>query len=62
MNKKIKLRVNGKKVEAEVPTNRLLIDFLRKHPNVSAAARPIPRQAPVMMTTRPTKSRVILRS
>ena len=29
MNKKIKLRVNGKKVEAEVPTNRLLIDFLR---------------------------------
>jgi aerobic carbon-monoxide dehydrogenase small subunit len=29
MNKKIKLRVNEKKVEAEVPTNRLLIDFLR---------------------------------
>jgi carbon-monoxide dehydrogenase small subunit len=29
MNKKIKLRVNGKKVEAEVPTNRLMIDFLR---------------------------------
>src|SRR6266478_6236376 len=29
MNKKIKLRVNGKKVEAEVPTNRLLVDFLR---------------------------------
>ena len=26
MNKKIKFRVNGKKVEAEVPTNRLLID------------------------------------
>src|ERR671918_2574507 len=30
MNKKIKLRVNGKKVEAEVPTNRLMIDFLRE--------------------------------
>src|SRR5262249_27622218 len=29
MNKKIKLRVNGTRVEAEVPTNRLLIDFLR---------------------------------
>ncbi|MBM4298466.1 MAG: (2Fe-2S)-binding protein, partial [Deltaproteobacteria bacterium] len=29
MNKTIKMRVNGKKVEAEVPTNRLLIDFLR---------------------------------
>src|SRR5256712_1460660 len=29
MNKKIKFRVNGKKVEAEVPTNRLLIDCLR---------------------------------
>ena len=29
MNRKIKLRVNGKKVEAEVPTNRLLVDFLR---------------------------------
>jgi aerobic carbon-monoxide dehydrogenase small subunit len=29
MNRKIKLRVNGKKVETEVPTNRLLIDFLR---------------------------------
>src|SRR5438105_14717021 len=29
MNKKIKFRVNGKKVEAEVPTNRLLIDYLR---------------------------------
>jgi aerobic carbon-monoxide dehydrogenase small subunit len=29
MNKKIKLRVNGKKVEADVPTNRLMIDFLR---------------------------------
>jgi carbon-monoxide dehydrogenase small subunit len=29
MNKKIKLRVNGKRVEAEVPTNRLMIDFLR---------------------------------
>jgi len=29
MNMKIKMRVNGKKVEAEVPTNRLLIDFLR---------------------------------
>ena len=29
MNKKIKFRVNGKRVEAEVPTNRLLIDCLR---------------------------------
>jgi carbon-monoxide dehydrogenase small subunit len=29
MNQKIKLRVNGKKVESEVPTNRLMIDFLR---------------------------------
>jgi len=29
MNKKIKFRVNGKKVELEVPTNRLLIDCLR---------------------------------
>lgn len=29
MNKKIKLRVNGKRVEGEVPTNRLLIDYLR---------------------------------
>ena len=29
MNKKIKFRVNGKKVEVEVPTNRLLIDCLR---------------------------------
>ena len=29
MNKPIKMRVNGKKVEAEVPTNRMLIDFLR---------------------------------
>jgi carbon-monoxide dehydrogenase small subunit len=29
MNKKIRLRVNGKKVEQEVPTNRLMIDFLR---------------------------------
>ena len=29
MKKKIRLRVNGKKVEMEVPTNRLLIDFLR---------------------------------
>jgi len=29
MNKKIKMRVNGKKVEAEVPTTRLLIDFIR---------------------------------
>src|SRR6266404_5309867 len=29
MNKKIKFRVNGKKVEAEVPTYRLLIDYLR---------------------------------
>jgi len=29
MKKKIRLRVNGKKVELEVPTNRLLIDCLR---------------------------------
>lgn len=29
MKKKIRMRVNGKKVEAEVPTNRLLIDCLR---------------------------------
>jgi carbon-monoxide dehydrogenase small subunit len=29
MKKKISMRVNGKKVEAEVPTNRLLIDYLR---------------------------------
>ena len=29
MNKKIRMRVNGKRVELEVPTNRLLIDFLR---------------------------------
>jgi len=29
MNKKIKFRVNGKKVEVDVPTNRLLIDCLR---------------------------------
>ena len=29
MDKKIKLRVNGKKHELEVPTNRLLIDCLR---------------------------------
>jgi aerobic carbon-monoxide dehydrogenase small subunit len=29
MNKKIKFRVNGKRVETEVPTNRLLIDCLR---------------------------------
>ncbi len=29
MNKKIRMRVNGKKVEVEVPTNRLLIDCLR---------------------------------
>lgn len=29
MNKKIRMRVNGKRVEAEVPTNRLLIDCLR---------------------------------
>src|SRR5512144_2749095 len=29
MNNKIKFRVNGKKVEGEVPTNRLLIDYLR---------------------------------
>lgn len=29
MNKKIRMHVNGKKVEMEVPTHRLLIDFLR---------------------------------
>ena len=29
MKKKISMRVNGKKVEAEIPTNRLLIDYLR---------------------------------
>jgi carbon-monoxide dehydrogenase small subunit len=29
MKKKIRLRVNGKKVESEVQTNRLLVDFLR---------------------------------
>ncbi|MFQ5904864.1 MAG: (2Fe-2S)-binding protein [Candidatus Binatia bacterium] len=29
MKKKIRMRVNGKKVEMEVPTNRLLIDCLR---------------------------------
>ena len=29
MDKKIKFRVNGKKVELEVPTNRLLIDCIR---------------------------------
>jgi len=29
MKKKIRMRVNGKKVELEVPTNRLLIDCLR---------------------------------
>ena len=29
MNKKIKIRVNGKRHEVEVPTNRLLIDCLR---------------------------------
>ncbi len=29
MKKKIRMRVNGKKVEVEVPTNRLLVDFLR---------------------------------
>jgi carbon-monoxide dehydrogenase small subunit len=29
MKKKIRMRVNGKKVEMEVATNRLMIDFLR---------------------------------
>src|SRR3972149_7997479 len=29
MKKKIRMRVNGKKVEVEVPTNRLLIDCIR---------------------------------
>jgi carbon-monoxide dehydrogenase small subunit len=29
MDKKIRFRVNGKRVELEVPTNRLLIDCLR---------------------------------
>ena len=29
MNKKIKFRVNGKRVELDVPTNRLLVDCLR---------------------------------
>ena len=29
MKKKIRMRVNGRKVEMEVPTNRLLIDCLR---------------------------------
>src|SRR2546426_12424857 len=29
MDKKIRLHVNGKKIEKEVPTHRLLIDFLR---------------------------------
>jgi len=29
MKKKIRMRVNGKKIEVEVPTNRLLIDCLR---------------------------------
>src|ERR1044071_6559662 len=29
MTKKVKFRVNGKKVELEVPTNRMLIDCLR---------------------------------
>ena len=29
MKRKIRMRVNGKKVEVEVPTNRLLIDCLR---------------------------------
>ncbi len=29
MKKKIRMRLNGKKVEVEVPTNRLLIDCLR---------------------------------
>ena len=29
MKKKIRIRLNGKKVEVEIPTNRLLIDCLR---------------------------------
>lgn len=29
MKKKIRMRVNGKKVEMEVATNRLMVDFLR---------------------------------
>jgi carbon-monoxide dehydrogenase small subunit len=29
MKKKIRLRVNGKKVEREVETNRMMVDFLR---------------------------------
>lgn len=29
MKKKIRMRVNGKRVEVEVPTNRLLVDCLR---------------------------------
>ena len=29
MKKKIRIRLNGKKVEVEVPTNRLLVDCLR---------------------------------
>ena len=29
MKKKIRLRVNGKKVEQEVDTNRMMVDFLR---------------------------------
>ncbi|MBI2350825.1 MAG: (2Fe-2S)-binding protein [Deltaproteobacteria bacterium] len=29
MKKKIRMRLNGKKVEVEIPTNRLLIDCLR---------------------------------
>ncbi len=29
MKKKIRMRLNGKKVEVEVPTNRLLVDCLR---------------------------------
>ena len=40
MNKKIKFRVNGKKVEVEVPTNRLLIDYL----TVRSRARPAPKR------------------